>query len=192
MRRLLVFLLGAVVSTVGVPVSHAAMVEHYAVTVDSETALGWLGYPATGTPTTLLVIGYGCCGKPDQSGTVNAYADAYGVVAVAMDYRGPGRWDVDEGPSRPDRRDRGPARALPVDHPHEFDQEALTAKAGNVAIYFENDDPFAHNVRIEGVGTSKDANGRQAIRHVFESLSPGTYTYICAIHPDMSGTLTVT
>jgi acetyl esterase/lipase len=28
---------------------------------------------------------------------VRAYADAYGAVAVAMDYRGPGRWDVQKG-----------------------------------------------------------------------------------------------
>jgi dipeptidyl aminopeptidase/acylaminoacyl peptidase len=98
MRRLLVLVLGAFVSlVVAQPAAHAATVERYSITVDGETALGWLAYPATGTPTKLLVIGHGCCGKPDQSGTVSAYADAYGAVAVAMDYRGPGRWDVPKG-----------------------------------------------------------------------------------------------
>jgi len=97
MRRFLVLvltLLGTL--TVSGP-ARAATVERYAVTVDGETALGWLAYPTSGTPTKLLVFGHGCCGKPDQSGFVNAYADAYGAVAVAMDYRGPGRWDVMKG-----------------------------------------------------------------------------------------------
>ncbi len=97
MRRILALALGAFVSLVAVPQAHAATVERYSITVDGETALGWLAYPATGTPTALLVIGHGCCGKPDQSGTVAAYADAYGAVAVAMDYRGPGHWDVMKG-----------------------------------------------------------------------------------------------
>jgi dipeptidyl aminopeptidase/acylaminoacyl peptidase len=97
MRRFLVLVLGAVVSLVAPPSAHAATVERYAITVDGETALGWLAYPASGTPTRLLVFGHGCCGKPDQSGMVAAYADAYGAVAVAMDYRGPGRWDVMKG-----------------------------------------------------------------------------------------------
>lgn len=73
-----------------------------------------------------------------------------------------------------------------------FEQSTLTAKAGDVAIYFENDDPFAHNVKIDGHGTSSDASGRISIRHVFENLGAGSYKYYCAIHPDMKGTLTVT
>lgn len=74
----------------------------------------------------------------------------------------------------------------------EFEQTALTAKAGDVTIYFQNDDPFVHNVKIDKHGTSDIANGRGAIRHTFKGLTAGTYTYICAIHPDMKGTLTVT
>jgi plastocyanin len=74
----------------------------------------------------------------------------------------------------------------------EFEQTALTAKAGDVAIYFQNDDPFVHNVRIDGKGTSANAAGGKAIRHVFKGLTAGSYKYLCAIHPDMTGTLTVT
>lgn len=74
----------------------------------------------------------------------------------------------------------------------EFEQEALTAKAGDVAIYFENEDPFVHNVKIEGKGTSANAEGGKSIRHVFKGMTAGTYEYLCAIHPDMKGTLTVT
>ncbi|HWL35242.1 MAG TPA: cupredoxin domain-containing protein [Frankiaceae bacterium] len=89
------------------------------------------------------------------------------------------------------------ATRLPGDHSltasnFEFEQTAITAKAGDVPIYFQNDDPFAHNVEIKGKGASKDAAGRTAIRHVFKGMTPGTYSYFCAIHPDMKGTLTVT
>ncbi len=97
MRRLLALLLLAAASLTAAPAAEAATVERYAVAVDGQTALGWLAYPATGTPTKLLVFGHGCCGKPDQSAFVNAYANAYGAVAVAMDYRGPGHWDVMTG-----------------------------------------------------------------------------------------------
>jgi plastocyanin len=74
-----------------------------------------------------------------------------------------------------------------------FEQPTLTAKAGDVAIYLDNKDPFAHNVKIDGHGTSADAPGRHAIRYVFKNLPAGTYAFYCAIHPDdMKGTLRVT
>ena len=74
----------------------------------------------------------------------------------------------------------------------EFEQDALSAHAGDVAIYFENKDPFVHNVKIDGHGTSKNADSGKSIRHVFKNMTAGTYEYYCAIHPDMKGTLTVT
>lgn len=95
--RNIVLLVATVASLASVPAADAATVERYSVTVDGETALGWAAYPASPAPTKLLVFGHGCCGKPDQSAFVRAYADTYGAVAVAMDYRGPGRWDVMKG-----------------------------------------------------------------------------------------------
>ena len=75
----------------------------------------------------------------------------------------------------------------------DFEQTAITAKAGDVAIYLENKDPFAHNVKIDGHGGSKDAAGRQSIRYVFRDLAPGTYAFYCSLHEsEMKGTLTVT
>jgi plastocyanin len=74
----------------------------------------------------------------------------------------------------------------------EFAQKSLTARSGDVAIYFSNNDAFVHNVKIEGHGVSKNANGRQSIRHVFQGLAAGSYSYVCTIHTDMKGTLTVT
>ena len=83
MRSLVVLLVAAAASLTPAPVANAATVERYGITVDGENALGWAAYPASPTPTKLLVFGHGCCGKPDQSAFVRAYADTYGAVAVA-------------------------------------------------------------------------------------------------------------
>ena len=73
----------------------------------------------------------------------------------------------------------------------EFTTKAITAKAGDVAIYFDNQDPFAHNVSIKGHGASDIAAGK-SVRHVFKAMTAGTYEFFCEVHPDMKGTLTVT
>lgn len=78
-------------------------------------------------------------------------------------------------------------------HNIDFGQTSLSAKAGNVAIYLENKDPFPHNVTIKGHGGPADAPGRSSVRYVFRNLTPGTYAYYCSLHEDeMKGTLTVT
>jgi hypothetical protein len=79
--------------TAAVPVSAG----RYQVVVDGEIALGYLAYPKGFAPTTLLVFGHGCCGKPDQTAFVRDISANYGVVAVAMDHRGLGGWDVMKG-----------------------------------------------------------------------------------------------
>lgn len=68
MRFLAALLLLALVgpAIAAVPVT----AQRYHVTVSGETADGYLAYPTSATPTTLLVFGHGCCGKPDQSAFV--------------------------------------------------------------------------------------------------------------------------
>ncbi|GEM_PF-5889306 len=98
--RLVIVTLGALLLLAALPPSApaaGATYERYQVTVDGETAYGDLAYPSVGTPTTLLVFGHGCCGHFNQSGTVIPIASAYGAVAVAMEYRGSGGWDVMKG-----------------------------------------------------------------------------------------------
>lgn len=72
---------GADVGAAAVPVTAG----RDSVTVDNETARGWLAYPTDFAPTTLLVFGHGCCGKPNPTAFVKAYAQTYGVAVVAMD-----------------------------------------------------------------------------------------------------------
>ncbi len=69
--------------------------------------------------------------------------------------------------------------------------------AGPFTIHFKNDDAsIPHNVEI------KDASGAVAfkgdlltgpgeINYAVPPLTAGTYTFVCTVHPNMTGTLTV-
>lgn len=79
-----------------------------------------------------------------------------------------------------------------------FDLTSLTAPAGvTFSIVFTNNDPgVPHNVAIT------DASGIQVFKgeifpgvdtrtYEVPALPAGTYTYVCSVHPNMTGTLTV-
>lgn len=98
MRIVLAILGLLLLATIPSTATHAPVLSgRYSVLVDGETALGWVAYPTASPPTTLLVFGHGCCGKPNQEAFVRSFATNYHVAAVAMDYRGPGGWDVLKG-----------------------------------------------------------------------------------------------
>ena len=76
-----------------------------------------------------------------------------------------------------------------------FNEQQLSVPA-NVpfAIEFENREGLPHNVVINGAPTPADDqpfSGPATHTIVFNGLTPGTYTFICAVHPDMKGTLAV-
>ncbi len=79
-----------------------------------------------------------------------------------------------------------------------YQTKDVTAPAGKpFTIAFDNEDQGTpHNVDI------KDPSGQDAFKgeifpgvktHVYDvpALSPGTYTFVCSVHPNMTGTLTV-
>jgi plastocyanin len=71
-----------------------------------------------------------------------------------------------------------------------FTPETLTVKTGTTVTWI-NKDPFPHNVSSSRGGFRSgdlDADGRWQ----FHAVSPGTFPYICTLHPGMKGTLTVT
>lgn len=83
----------------------------------------------------------------------------------------------------------------------EFDRRALRIQGGQpFTIGFRNEDPISivHDVDIRSVAgvTLQDKTpidgGTQRI-YQFDALEPGTYEFICSIHPipGMTGTLTV-
>jgi amicyanin len=71
-----------------------------------------------------------------------------------------------------------------------FTPDSLTIKVGTT-VNWTNHDDIAHTVSFTGSGVRSgvlDRNG--AYSHTF--TAPGTYAYICSIHPFMHGTVIVT
>jgi cytochrome c oxidase subunit 2 len=82
-----------------------------------------------------------------------------------------------------------------------YDTKSLEVAAGQpFSIQFTNNDPagVAHDVQIRGqdgsvLQSTDKTDGGQSATYNYQPLQPGTYTYICSIHPipAMTGTLTV-
>jgi cytochrome c oxidase subunit II len=78
-----------------------------------------------------------------------------------------------------------------------FSTDKLEAPANQpFSIEFTNNDPFAHNIAIGTGGTNYLFDGAYytgpgTTTYVVGPLPAGTYTFLCKIHPAMTGTLTV-
>ena len=71
-----------------------------------------------------------------------------------------------------------------------FTPDSLTVKVGTT-VNWTNHDDIAHTVSFTGSGVHSDVLDRNgAYSHTF--TAPGTYAYICSIHPFMHGTVIVT
>jgi plastocyanin len=76
-----------------------------------------------------------------------------------------------------------------------FDPTSVTAPAGaTLAVTFENRSLVPHNLTFEapiseGTATVVDAGASETID--FTAPDPGTYAYVCTLHPGMEGTLRV-
>lgn len=76
-----------------------------------------------------------------------------------------------------------------------FQTTSVTVKAGApVAVVLDNQESAPHNIAI------KDASGAEVfkgeivtntkVNNAIPALAPGTYTFLCEVHPDMKGTIT--
>ena len=64
----------------------------------------------------------------------------------------------------------------------------LTVKRGDVVVW-RNRDPFPHTVTAKGAFDSGEiAAGKE---WKLSPRQPGVYRYLCTLHPNMTGTLTV-
>jgi plastocyanin len=78
-----------------------------------------------------------------------------------------------------------------------FDQSAVEAPADTpFQIEFANNDPgIPHNVEIKDAGGAsvflgEIFNGVETRTYDVPALAAGEYTFICTVHPNMTGTLT--
>lgn len=70
-----------------------------------------------------------------------------------------------------------------------FQPAQITVKAGE-AVTWRNEDAADHTVTADGGSFTSETLGQGArFRMVFDR--PGTYRYVCALHPEMKGTVVV-
>jgi plastocyanin len=71
-----------------------------------------------------------------------------------------------------------------------FDPAKLTIKAGET-VEWVNDDSVAHDVTADQFksGAAGGMASGDTFEHTFEQ--PGTYDYVCTVHPGMEGTVAV-
>jgi plastocyanin len=80
----------------------------------------------------------------------------------------------------------------------EFDTNHLDAPAGQAfTLEFDNNDPgIPHNVEIKDASGASRFKGQivtgpMKVSYQIPALEAGTYMFICDVHPNMTGTLTV-
>ena len=79
----------------------------------------------------------------------------------------------------------------------DFEPKELVASAGPVTIAFHNRDAgVPHNLEVKDAsGTiykSEVMTGPSDTQEPIGDLAAGSYTFVCSVHPNMTGTLTVT
>ncbi len=71
----------------------------------------------------------------------------------------------------------------------EFRPATLQARSGRVSLLATNEDPSHHDLTIERV-VRIEMPTFHTVRATFD-VQPGTYPFVCSLHPEMEGTLTV-
>jgi plastocyanin len=77
----------------------------------------------------------------------------------------------------------------------QFDVETVTAPVGSVEFTLINrDEGIPHNLAITGDGVDESTElekGPVTQQLTVEFVGPGTYTFVCEIHPAMKGTVEI-
>jgi amicyanin len=76
-------------------------------------------------------------------------------------------------------------------HNFEFHPASISVKAGSTVTWTEQD-ADVHTVKFGGTGGAISPVLRKGDTYSHTFKSPGTYAYICSIHPYMHGTVVVT
>jgi plastocyanin len=73
----------------------------------------------------------------------------------------------------------------------QFAPKSQTVKVGE-KVTWQNMDSVAHNVTAQSGATFKSSDFGSGGTYSFTPTKAGTISYVCTLHPGMSGTLTVT
>jgi plastocyanin len=78
----------------------------------------------------------------------------------------------------------------------QFATPTVSATAGSpFTLTFDNQDGAPHNIAISDASGATVFKGdivtHQKVDYAVPALTAGTYTFICQVHPEMKGTLTV-
>jgi plastocyanin len=102
-------------------------------------------------------------------------------VALALSACGEG----EASPAASDGDTNGPAVVI---RDLAFEPETLSVKAGDTVTWRWDDGAIDHDVMGDGLHSDVMSDG--TFRHRFDK--PGTYEYVCTLHPNMTGTIEVT
>jgi plastocyanin len=69
-----------------------------------------------------------------------------------------------------------------------YEPETLTVNRGDTIVWV-NKDPFPHTVTAKGAFDSHDIAAGKSWKYT--ARKAGEYAYVCTLHPNMKGTLTV-
>ena len=77
-----------------------------------------------------------------------------------------------------------------------FEQATVSAPAGTAfVITFNNKDALPHNIQIKDAGGNSVfkgdiVTGPKQVDYQVPALTAGSYTFVCDVHPNMTGTIT--
>jgi plastocyanin len=69
-----------------------------------------------------------------------------------------------------------------------YDPDPLTVNRGDTIVWV-NKDPFPHTVTAKGAFDSHEIAAGKSWKYI--ATKAGEYSYVCTLHPNMQGTLTV-
>jgi plastocyanin len=112
-----------------------------------------------------------------------------GLFTASALLLGPGESPAPPSAAPATTRVGSPAAAAPTLEINKFKFGSITVKPG-VAVNIANRDDATHTVTADKGAFNTKANGKSTIG-MRAPLAPGVYSFFCAIHPEMTGTLTV-
>ena len=112
-------------------------------------------------------------------------------AACGGDEDGGSTESTDSGSTTEDTGDTGGGSVTLTASNFAFDPSELSAAAGDT-IEFTNEDDAPHTFTADDASIDEEVDAGGSTTIDLADVEPGTYDFVCKIHPDMTGTLEVT